>query len=42
MSPPDELAAQFEDMNSAITDGALRPVVAQVFGFDHALDAFAF
>ena len=34
--------SQFEDMNDAITQGELRPVIGEEFGFGEALDAFAF
>ncbi|WP_331722885.1 NAD(P)-dependent alcohol dehydrogenase [Nocardia sp. NBC_00511] len=34
--------AQFEAMNSAIAQGVLRPVVAQTFSFDQAVEAFSY
>lgn len=34
--------AQFEEMNGALTSGTLRPLVARVFRFDQAIEAFGF
>jgi NADPH:quinone reductase-like Zn-dependent oxidoreductase len=35
-------SAQFEAMNNALSDGQIRPVVAEAFGFDQARSAFEF